>query len=116
MGLCPHRGPVVNIGMVAVAALVAVVIVVHGVIFLIARRVGLYNVVGIAWGAGSSSTRRTVTGLNGTPPWRRLATSCPHCASPISPWLSFENATSSVVAARSILLGPLHRRARRHPR
>jgi steroid 5-alpha reductase family enzyme len=51
MDVRPNRSLAVNL-LIVVAASVAAVVVVHGTTFLIARRIGRYNIVDITWGLG----------------------------------------------------------------
>ena len=51
MDVRPDRGPLVNFVMVSAASL-AILIIVHGITFVIGRRIGRYNVVDVTWGLG----------------------------------------------------------------
>lgn len=60
-----------NLALVAGAAVVAVVLV-HGATFLIARRVGRYNVVDIAWGIGFVAVAAVAAALGSGDLFRRM--------------------------------------------
>jgi steroid 5-alpha reductase family enzyme len=58
--------------LLVVAASVAAIVVVHGVTFLIARRIGRYNIVDIAWGIGFVAIAAAAAGIGDGDLFRRL--------------------------------------------
>lgn len=58
--------------LVVSAASLAVLVVVHGITFLVGRRIGRYNVVDVAWGIGFVAVAAVAAALGAGDPFRRI--------------------------------------------